>query len=72
MTPEEIEAVLQGQDGGAAGHGKPAPSDEQQKVKWSQEVFTELEKLWVARDASIKLYAEKLAIGSRKGSSLQS
>lgn len=67
MTPEEIEAVLQGQGRGAAGQDRPATDDEQQKVKWLQEVFVELEKLWIARDPSIKLYAEKLAIGSRKG-----
>ncbi|PKS10971.1 hypothetical protein jhhlp_002730 [Lomentospora prolificans] len=64
MTPDDVEAVLQGRDGGVAGHQTP-PADEQQRVKFLQDVLADLEKAWGSRDPIIKTYAEKLAVGSR-------
>ncbi|CAI4213427.1 unnamed protein product [Parascedosporium putredinis] len=66
MTPEDVEAVLQGRDGGVAGQ-LPSTADEQGKVKFLQDVFVDVEKAWAARDSGVvKAYAEKLAIGSRQ------
>ena len=66
MTPDDVEAVLQGRDGGVAGHQTP-PADEQQRVKFLQDVLADIEKAWGSRDPIVKTYAEKLAVGSRTG-----